>query len=456
MSTAFAYLVHSDADRRQMLETMGLSRIDELFATIPDALRLSRPLELPVPLTAVQLQRTMRQSAADCDTTLSYLSFLGGGFYEHFVNPAIDAIVSRGEFLTSYTPYQPSISQGLLRALHDYQTLVSRITGLPVVNSSCYDGATAMADAAWMACTATGRRTIAIARTVWPEWREIVTLYLKGRGVRIVVIGNDVRSGRMDLDELGGQDVAALICQSPNALGVIEDVSVSAATCHSQGSLLIASFNPLLSGVIEPPGKLGADIVCAEGQPLGLYLNGGGPGLGILACSFALAPYITGRIVAPIERDGARRYELVRQEREQHVARERALSNICSNQALCAVRAAVHLTLLGEVGYSAVAKSNMHLAHELADLLADIPGVTRPFSGPFFNEFAIRLPCPAGTVLAAFRRAKIFGGLEMSWTGCDTDILVAVTETKTEDDLDRYAMQLSRIITEDIGHARRT
>ncbi|WP_316195214.1 MULTISPECIES: aminomethyl-transferring glycine dehydrogenase subunit GcvPA [unclassified Bradyrhizobium] len=452
MSFAYAYLVHSDTDRRQMLNTMGLSGIDELFATIPDDLRLSRPLDLPAPLTAIELQRAMRRAAADCETTLSHLNFLGGGFYDHFVHPVVDAIVSRGEFLTSYTPYQPTISQGMLGALHDYQALTSRIAGLPVVNSSCYDGATAMADAAWMACTATGRRTVVLARTVWPEWRDIVTLYLSGRGVRTAIAGHDNGTGRMKMNECDADDVAAVICQCPNALGVIEDISAIAATSHSRGSLAIAAFNPLLSGVAEPPGRLGADIVCAEGQPLGLYLNGGGPGLGMLACSASLAPYMTGRIVAASERIESGRYELVRQEREQHVARERALSNICSNQALCAVRVAVHLTLLGETGYAALARTNMRLAQRLMGLLTDLPGVTRPYSGPFFNEFTLRLPCPAGPVLAALRKEGIFGGLEMSWTGVDTDILVAVTETKTEDDLSFYAEKLAEIIAGKMSH----
>jgi glycine dehydrogenase subunit 1 len=440
----FDYLVHTDGDRRDMLRTIGLSRVEQLFESIPTGIRLDRPLALEPPKTAVELQRVMRHAASQCETTLSHLSFIGGGFYEHFVHPAIDAIVGRGEFLTAYTPYQPSMSQGLLRALFDYQSLTARLCGLPVANSSCYDGACAMADAAWMACNATGRRSIAIARTVWPEWQDIVSLYLKGRGVALIVLDVDRSTGRLAVDDVDTLDVAAVICQTPNALGVIEDIAQVASAAHARGMLLIVGFNPLLSGIACTPGELGADIVCAEGQPLGLHLNAGGPGLGMLACASALASHMTGRIVASVGLASRQRYELVFQEREQHVAREHALSNICSNQALCAVRAAIHLSLLGEDGFTSLAERNTALAHTLADLVTKIPGVSLPYSGPFFNEFVIRLPCRAAPALAALRSDKIFGGLPATWTGHDTDLLIAVTETKNVEDLEFFVRRLAR------------
>lgn len=446
------YNVHREEDRDAMLRFIGLSTIEDLFAAIPAQLRLSRPLELPGPMLEWELERRMRDLAERNENVRTSRCFLGGGMYDHFIPAGVDAIVSRGEYLTAYTPYQPEMSQGLLQALAEYQQALSVITGLPLVNSSGYDGATSFADSAWMACQVTGRKVIAVAQSIWPQYMEVLQTSLIPRGVQVVQLGFDRATGQVDagqlLETLRRADIAGVLFQSPNAFGVLEDAKEIADRCRSAGALSSVSFHPLLSGVFQAPGKDGVDIVTCEGQPLGIPLSAGGPGLGVFATHMRFRPYLPGRLVGMVaDINGRPAYALVYEDREQHVARERATSNICSNQALHAVRALVYLSLVGESGYKRIAMLNVLKARYLADEVCKIPGVKLVFSGQFFNEFLIRMPKAASSVIPAMAAKGIFAGIATQPGGEEGDcLLVAVTEVRNRQELDGFVAALREIL----------
>ncbi|MGA1371633.1 MAG: aminomethyl-transferring glycine dehydrogenase subunit GcvPA [Pseudomonadales bacterium] len=447
------YDLQPEADRRTMLDAIGVQTVEDLFSAIPTAIRLNRRLDLPGPLSEWALEREFRERAARNATTRTHVSFLGGGAYDHYIPAAVDAIASRGEFLTAYTPYQPEMSQGLLQVLHDFQKLMGKVLGLPAVNCSVYDGATAMAEMAWMACVIRNRRSVAVARSILPDYRAVLTTYLAGRGVDIVEVAHDPVSGAVDTEALERAlctgDCAAFIVQTPNRFGVLESLGDLCARTHRHNALANVSVNPLLSGIARTAGAAGADIVCAEAQPLGIPLNAGGPYLGAVATRAEYRGYLPGRIVGEVmDLKGEPALALVHEEREQHVSRDRATSHICSNQALLALRVVLHVSLLGEQGLHRMAKLNAVKAHAFVDALCTLPGVSRAHSGPFFNETLLRLPCSAAPVLKALELDGIFGGidghrLDPSLADC---VLVAVTETHTKQDLDRAKDAYARAI----------
>ncbi len=429
-----------------MLEVLSLHSVEQLFDDIPVSVRLSRELNLPPTLNEWQLMRDVRAMADMNASTLTHVSYLGGGAYEHYVPAVVDAIVSRGEFLTAYTPYQPEMSQGLLQALFEFQTLVGKLLGRECVNCSVYDGATALAEACWMMCSATGKRRVVVAQAVWPEYQEVLNTYLSPRGVTVEYVLQDPVTGLADVDamteKLAGHDVAGAVLQSPNALGVVEDVAVLSSNCKQRGVLLTVCVNPMLCGWIESPGQLGADIVVCEGQPLGLPLSAGGPYIGIIACAKPLERYLPGRLVGRVhDLNGQLGYALVKEDREQHVARDKATSHICSNQALNAIRVVVHLACLGERNFMQIAEANAANAGVLRDLLLALPGIKPLRTGVHFNEFAIELPLPATVFCAGMKRVGIFAGLALaeSMVGHECGLLIAVTEMKNIADLQAYA-----------------
>ena len=429
-----------------MLEVMGLHAIEQLFEDVPAGVRLLQELHLPQALNEWELQRDVRAMADMNASTLTHASFLGGGAYEHYIPAVVDAIVSRGEFLTAYTPYQPEMSQGLLQALFEFQTLLGKLLGRECVNCSVYDGATALAEACWMMCSATGKRRIVVARTVWPEYQEVLRTYLLPRGVMIDYVLQDPVTGLVDIAAIAGKltndDVAGVVLQSPNAFGVIEDVAILSSICKRNDVLLTVCVNPLLCGWLEPPGQLGADIVVCEGQPLGLPLSAGGPYIGIIACVKTMERYLPGRLVGRMhDLNGKLGYALVKEDREQHVARDKATSHICSNQALNAIRVAVYLACLGEGNILQIAEANAANSETLRDLLLAQPGIKLLCTGVHFNEFAIELPIPATEFCARMKRIGIFAGvpLDESMVGHQRGLLIAVTETKTMSDLQAYA-----------------
>ncbi len=429
-----------------MLQVMGLESIEQLFEDVPAKVRLGRELDLPPALSEWELLRDVRAMASMNASTLSHSSFLGGGAYEHYIPAVVDAIVSRGEFLTAYTPYQPEMSQGLLQALFEFQTLVGKLLGQGCVNCSVYDGATALAEACWMMCSATGKRRVVVAQAVWPEYQEVLNTYLLPRGVTVDYVFQDPVTGLSDVGavqaRLAGNDVAGVVLQSPNALGVIEDVASISGVCKQSGVLLTACVNPLLCGWVEAPGQLGADVVVCEGQPLGLPLSAGGPYIGIIACAKALERYLPGRLVGRVhDLNGTLGYALVKEDREQHVARDKATSHICSNQALNAIRVAVYLACLGERNFMQIAEVNAANATALHDLLLALPGVKGLRTGVYFNEFAIQLPIDAIEFCARMKRCGVFAGVPLTaaLVGHKRGLLIAVTETKTMVDIQGYA-----------------
>ena len=449
------YNTHRESDKQAMLASIGKKTVAELFAAIPPGVRLKRPLDLPAAIPEWQLLRHMESLAAKNATVKTHNSFLGGGAYEHYIPAVIDVIVSRGEFLTSYTPYQPEISQGLLQALAEYQTALSAVTGLPVVNGSCYDGATALADAAWACCLISKKNMegeLLVSATLWPHYRQVLDTYMNGRGIVRHAFGFDAKTGKIDpqaLDAaLAKYKPAGFLFQTPNALGIFEDVQAIADICAKHKVVSACSYNPLASGLFVPPGECGIDIVTADGQPLGLPLNAGGPSLGVFATKKQYRKYVPGRLIGKVtDINGNLAYALVYEDREQHVARERATSNICSNQALNAIRSVIYLASIGEQGLPKIASLNARKSRYLADALTRIRGVKLAFTGAFFNEFVITLPKPTADVQRALLAKHIFAGIDYSSQfGLTHALLVAATEVKTRADMDAYARALAEAL----------
>lgn len=440
------YNVHTAADAAAMLSSMGLSSVDQLFEDVPAAVRLRRPLELPAPLTEWELQRDVRDMGAANATTSSHLCFLGSGAYDHYIPAVVDAVASRGEFLTAYTPYQPEMSQGLLQALFEFQALMGRLLGQESVNCSVYDGATALAEACWMMCSASGKRHVVVAQALFSDHGEVLRTYLGPRGVEVEVAAADPVTGLSSPEEVARlvrpAQTAGVALQTPNAFGVVEDVRAIASVCQQAGTSLCVSVNPLLCGWTEAPGALGADIVTCEAQPLGLPLAAGGPYLGVIACSKAFERYLPGRLVGKVhDLHGRLAYALVKEDREQHVARDKATSHICSNQALNAVRVATYLACVGESNFMRLAQANADGAARLRALLLAVPGVRPLRDGAHFNEFAIELPVSAVSFRDAMLARGILAGvpIEAALAGHERGLLVAVTEARSELEVERYA-----------------
>lgn len=439
------YNVHTGAEIAAMLAVIGVTDIDALFADVPASVRLGRPLDLPPVLSEWALARDVRAMAALNASTLTHACYLGAGAYEHYIPAVVDAIVSRGEFLTAYTPYQPEMSQGLLQALFEFQILMGRLLGRESVNCSVYDGATAFAEGCWMLCAASGRRRVLVASSIWESYAQVLETYLLPRGVHIETVPHDAATGRLDASALARLlaqgDAAGVAIQSPNALGVIEDVQTAAALCRTAGVRLLAGVNPHLCAWVTPPGELGADIVVCEGQSLGLPLSAGGPYIGVIACDKPLERFLPGRLVGRLhDLNGKLAYALIKEDREQHVARDKATSHICSNQALNAIRVAVYLACMGEHNLRDLAQTNANNAQGLQHLLCALPGVRPLKTGGFFNEFSIELPIAAEAFCQRMRQAGIFAGTPVSpaLAGHHRGLLVAVTETKTAADLVAY------------------
>ncbi|QJF52888.1 aminomethyl-transferring glycine dehydrogenase subunit GcvPB [Roseobacter ponti] len=423
----------SDADRQVMLEALGLPDGDALFRQIPTEFRLSELPDMPPALSEWELTREMRARAQENTDCLEYACFLGAGVYAHHVPAVIDAIAARGEFLTAYTPYQPEMSQGLLSALNDFTTKISAVTGLPVVTSSHYDGATALAEATWMAVQKTGRQKIAVSPNLLPQYREVLDTYCRGRSVQIVPLDADPVTGETR-DDAPGDDVAAIVLQSPNAFGVLERAEKLSAIARDTGALMIGAMHPHLVFRDGPrPADL-FDILVFEGQPLGLHMFAGGAHLGILACRDELRRYTPGRLIGRVsDIFGRPALALVYEDREQHVARDRATSNICSNQALNALRAGAYMALYGSQGIAGFAARAARAAQTLRSALAALPGVSLPLSGAVFNEFVADFGTleRRNKVVDGLGAAGIFAGVPMERHPrlTPSQLLIATTET---------------------------
>jgi glycine dehydrogenase subunit 1 len=446
------YLPHGPADRAAMLEAVGASGPDDLVATVPAGLRLRGPLDLPPPLSEMELQDRMSELSMKNGSTGCYRSFLGAGAYDHFVPVAVDHLLSRTEFYSSYTPYQPEISQGTLQTIFEFQSMICMLTGLDVANASLYDGATAVVEALLMANRVHGRDRMVVAGSLHPEYVLTARTYFKNLGLTIETVpwGSDGRVDPQALEAAVDDKTAAVAVQSPNAFGVVERLDRVAAAAHAKGAAAVAVVaEPFSFGALAGPGALGCDVSVGEAQGFGNPLSYGGPYLGFMAAREKYLRQMPGRIVGETtDLEGRRGFVLTLSTREQHIRRAKATSNICTNQGLCMTAATIHLALLGKDGLRETARANRaKAAYALASLTA-VKGVKRTFGGPVFNEFVLTLRRPAAEALEALTAKGILGGLDLSrWFPSMRDrILVAVTERTRREDVDAYAAALAEVL----------
>ncbi|MFJ5621356.1 aminomethyl-transferring glycine dehydrogenase subunit GcvPA [Peribacillus loiseleuriae] len=443
--TKHRYLPMTDQDQKEMLATIGVSTIDELFSDIPKSVRFQGEYKIKPAKSEPALLKELTKLAGKNADAKRYASFLGAGVYDHYQPIIVDHVISRSEFYTAYTPYQPEISQGELQAIFEFQTMICELTGMDVANSSMYDGGTALAEAAMLSSGHTKRKKILISSTVHPESRDVVASYAKGQRVDVVEIPH--RDGVTDLDalkELISDDIAGVIIQYPNFFGRIEPLKEIEKIVHEQKSMFIVSSNPLALGALTPPGKLGADIVTGDAQPFGIPAAFGGPHCGYFAVTNKLMRKVPGRLVGQtVDEDGKRGFVLTLQAREQHIRRDKATSNICSNQALNALAASVAMTALGKKGVKEMALQNIQKAHYAKKAL-QAKGIEVVFEGPSFNEFVIKLPASYCEINDQLFAKEMIGGYHLGLTYPDLKdhMLVAVTELRTKEEIDAFVQEL--------------
>ena len=438
------YLSLTDRDRDEMLAAIGVSSIDDLFAQIPEAVRFAGELDVPPALTEVELVRHLEELAAKNAHTGVELSFLGAGIYDHYVPAIVDTILQRGEFLTAYTPYQPEMSQGVLQAIFEYQTAICELTGMDVSNASGYDGFTVAADACFIAKHATGRTRIVLAETLNPQVREVVKTYAPGFGLDVVEVGHE--GGVTDPDRIAAaaEGAAAVIFPQPNFFGCLEDAPALAAAARGRGALAVAHVDLTSLGVLEAPGVYGCDMAIGEGQGIGNAQSYGGPHYGFLAARTAFIRRMPGRIVGQTtDLNGDRGFVLTLQTREQHIRREKATSNMTTNQTLLALGGLVTLAWLGPQGLRELGETCMSLAGYARERIA-LPAA---FDQPIFKELALRTPLPAREVIREARALGVHPGyaLGRDYEGMDDVLLVALTEKRTPADIDRLADVLAEV-----------
>ena len=461
-----AFIPHTSEDIAQMLESIGVQSIEDLFDEIPANLRAG-PLDLPPALTEMEVARLMNDRAAADGRPLN---FIGAGAYEHHIPAPVWAITTRGEFYSAYTPYQAEASQGTLQLIYEYQSMISQLTGMEVAKASLYDGASALAEASLMAVRAnrgsTSRR-ILVPRSVNPTYLAVAQAIAGNQELVFESVDFDHRSGRLDVAALApfaGQDIAALVVQSPNFFGVLEEVDALTDWAHANKALLIAVVNPLSLAVLKAPGEWGdaaggvrgADICCGEGQPLGVPLASGGPYFGFMTTRMQYVRQMPGRVVGrTLDAAGRPGFTLTLQAREQHIRRGKATSNICTNQGLTVTAATIYMSLLGATGLERVAAACMQRTRELVAALTAIPGVSLAFGGPRFHEVLLRLDRPAGPVLAALAAQGILGGIDVSsrYPELQNALLTCATETRTDADIASYAQALAAILAVDLQGA---
>jgi glycine dehydrogenase subunit 1 len=442
-----SYVANTEQQRGQMLKRCGVDSIDELFRDIPPSLT-PRNWNLPPGRSELEVQQYFEELAG---RNYSHLTvFVGGGFYDHFIPAAVDAIAGRSEFYTAYTPYQPELSQGTLQAVYEYQTQMCRLTDMEVSNASLYDGGTALYEACQMAIAATGRRTIVIDGGVNPIYRKMIFSYAANLAIRLVEI--PVSHGQSDRQRICAalsDDTAAVLLQNPNFFGVIDDHSDIVERCHARGALAVQSVYPVAMALLKTPGEMGFDIVTGEGQSLGMPLCFGGPYLGFMATRLPLVRKMPGRLVGrSVDSQGREGFVLTLQAREQHIRRGKATSNICSNEALCALRAHAYLSLLGRAGLAAVARLCHGKAHYAKQRLKAIPRVQVMESSPTFNEFTLRLPIDAAEAAGRMIERGFAAGFPLGryYEGMENYLLVAVTERRTKHEIGQFAEALEDVV----------
>ena len=446
------YIPNTEADCQAMLHAMELTSMEELFAGIPAALRFSRALDIPQALSEQEMLRHMRTLAGRNANVEEYAAFLGAGAYHHFIPSIVPVLLSRGEFMTAYTPYQPEMAQGTLQAMYEYQTLICQLTDLEVANASLYDGASALAEGVLMARRITRREEVLISEAVHPEYRAVLRTYLQNLGARVREIPVD-ETGQTPLSRVNdglSEQTACMAVQSPNFFGVIEDLSGFAEAVHRQGALLVQAITePIALGLLKPPGAWGADIALGEGHAFGNPVSYGGPYLGFFATREQYVRQMPGRLAGEtVDSEGRRGYVLTLSTREQHIRREKATSNICTNEGLCALAATIYLCTLGKVGLRRLAQLNLQRAAYARERLADIPGCRLAFSGPTFNEFVLETPGPAREIITQLLEQKILAGVDLGrfYPERSHALLLCVTEMNPREDIDRLCEALASAV----------
>ena len=448
------FIPHTEPDIAAMLASIGAKNIDALFDEIPAALRTGKLNAVPEGMNEMQVTRLMQERAAQ---DVAMLNFIGAGAYEHHIPAAVWQIATRGEFYSAYTPYQAEASQGTLQLLYEYQTMIASLTGMDVSNASMYDGASGLAEAILMAVRAhKSSRRVLLPTTVSPLYRSVVHCIVKLQNIELVEIPFDTAAGTIDLKALEqhtGSDIAALVIPQPNFFGALEDVDALTAWAHAQGALAIALVNPLTLAVLKAPGNWagkGADIAVGDGQPLGSPLSSGGPYFGLMCCKQALVRQMPGRIIGrTVDMGGKQGFTLTLQAREQHIRRAKATSNICSNQGLMVTAATIHMALLGVDGLRRVATTSHANTQALAKLASAVSGVKLSFSSTNFHEVVLQLPKPSAAVLASMAEQGVLGGFDLQphYPQLGNAILVCATETKTNEDLQRYVDALRHALS---------
>lgn len=436
------YISNTDRDRQKMFARIGISKFEDLIQAIPEKFRLDGELKLDKAMSELEITHKIKSQTCKNLCTQSTNSFLGAGVYDHFIPAAVDSIVSRPEFFTAYTPYQAEVSQGTLQYIYEYQTMICELTGMEVSNASVYDGAVALAEAVSMACSATNRSEVLLARTVHPEAREVVKTYSRFDGAEIIELGYDQNGVTclQEAEELVNDRTGAIVLQSPNFFGCLEALNRFAELAHRHKALFIVSADPISLGLLQSPGEAGADIVVGEGQGLGNPLSFGGPYFGFMATTERLMRRLPGRIVGQTtDGDGKRGFILTLQAREQHIRRGKATSNICSNQSLCALAATIYLTVLGKAGLKRVAELCLQKAHYACELLVETGKFSPAFGAPFFKEFVVIAREDAASLNARLLEQKLIGGYPLSgdYPELGNALLIAVTEKRTRAEIDR-------------------
>ncbi len=437
------YYPNTDDDRREMLDAIGVKSFDELIKDIPHEVRLKGDLKIPPAMSELEILKHVATLAGKNVNTQDAVSFIGAGTYDHFIPTAVAALLSRSEFYTAYTPYQAEVSQGTLQAIYEYQTMICRLTGMDVSNASLYDAGSGLAEAALMSVAHTGRKTIVAAHPIHPLYLQVVRTYVHGQGFEIVEV--PAKDGIADLDavkKIVDDSVAAVMVQQPSFFGTLSDVSALGEIAHAKKALYIVDVNPISLGLLVPPGEYGADVVVGEGQPLGIPQSFGGPFLGIFAVREALIRRLPGRLAGvTVDTEGTRGFVLTLQTREQQIRREKATSNICTNEGLIMLASTIYMSLMGKQGVREVAEQSSAKAHYLAEQIEKIPGFGLKYRQPFFNEFLISTPLPAGKIISSGVQLphSILAGLDVeTMVHGESGLLVAVTEKRTREEMDMF------------------
>ncbi|MEI2666584.1 aminomethyl-transferring glycine dehydrogenase subunit GcvPA [Rossellomorea sp. LJF3] len=439
------YLPMTEQDQREMLDLIGVDSVNDLFEDIPEQVRFKGDYNIKEAKSETELVKELTKMAAKNADLKSHTSFLGAGVYDHYMPIIVDHVLSRSEFYTAYTPYQPEISQGELQAIFEFQTMICELTGMDVANSSMYDGGTALAEAAMLSAGQTRRKKVLVSSTVHPESRDVLRSYAKGQYIEVVEIPHT--DGVTDVEELKklmSDEIAAVIVQYPNFFGRVEELKAIEEVAHGEKAMFVVSSNPLALGALTPPGKLGADIVIGDAQPFGIPSAFGGPHCGYFAVNKKLMRKVPGRLVGQtVDEDGIRGFVLTLQAREQHIRRDKATSNICSNQALNALAASVAMTALGKQGVKEMAIQNIQKAHYAKEALK-AKGFLVAFEGPSFNEFVIKVNRPVKEINQKLLEKDMIGGYDLGLMddSLTQHMLVAVTELRSKDEIDAFAAEL--------------